>query len=878
MWFMQSGRYYLDVAPRSGGDRIVVRDGRAGLSAFDWMGYGDVQVDTGLSRSMVDPKTWSAVRSNDIGGDLDSWSRALDRVMDPKLAALISYATSGDTKALEVLRKRATEPEDLAEVLVALRPIARGEAHEVEMIEAALAMPAPAVQQAAVAVAGAAANRNPGAYKDTLVRALTAKDPELRRIAFAAVRQLGDRAKPLYTTALGRETDAGIRRELLLEVAGDDVETGPPTAEAAIPVLSDGDASTTLRDRAKGQLRRAFATDANAAATAAAELVANENAPTDSRTFAIKMMLEEGEIGSGGAPKLVDAARAAVNSKTEVVRAAALPLLARVAPTGALDDVNRVSGERLGRAMKVAVALAWGELAHAKIPDAGPALDKLIKDESFEVRAAAAEASGYLGRPAQEALMKMVKLERIEVAVGAARGLARTADAGASPAVAVGGINELWKRKGRSRREAAIVYASMAKKRPGVVLNYLVSAARNTEDDGLHPIGVEGLCNAANQGNPEARRQLQRSTDDESVEVRRMVITCAADGPDAAKNGVPIATRLVKDPDAQIRAAAARVLAQATSKGGKLSGGVGEALIALLEDPERDVRLIAIRAVSQLSDEAPKGAAQVLARSFERADEGEKIVLLRAGRAVGADDLVAMAIADGSPLVRVEAVDSALATGVRTGPTVSAALADADPQVRRAVLERLGNDTSKLEPATLERALALAVRDPDPGLRQLALTTVARVAPKDAVAARLGRSLASRAERERAQAAAAAIGLVERDAQLAVKLLTPLLDDPSHDVRVAMLASLGSAYAAVNSPEQLSALLSRAEGDAMKRLAAAAAFVMLARTDAGKTAASAALKKISERGPTMARRTAKLVSGLIDGKAEGIAFLEQLVP
>jgi lipopolysaccharide biosynthesis regulator YciM len=167
------------------------------------------------------------------------------------------------------------------------------------------------------------------------------------------------------------------------------------------------------------------------------------------------------------------------------------------------------------------------------------------------------------------------------------------------------------------------------------------------------------------------------------------------------------------------------------------------------------------------------------------------------------------------------------------------------------------------------------VRDSDPELRQLALTTVARVAPKDAVAARLGRSLTARAERERAQAAAAAIGLVERDAQLAVKLLTPLLDDPSHDVRVAMLASLGSAYAAVNSPEQLTNLLQRAEGDAMKRLAAAAAFVMLARTDAGREAATTALNKIGAKGPTMARRTAKLVSA--HPAADGIAF-EQLVP
>ena len=53
---------------------------------------------------------------------------------------------------------------------------------------------------------------------------------------------------------------------------------------------------------------------------------------------------------------------------------------------------------------------------------------------------------------------------------------------------------------------------------------------------------------------------------------------------------------------------------------------------------------------------------------------------------------------------------------------------------------------------------------------------IARVAPKDAVAARLTRSLGSRAERERGQAAAAAVGLVDRDAAITVQLLDPLLE------------------------------------------------------------------------------------------------------
>ena len=131
-------------------------------------------------------------------------------------------------------------------------------------------------------------------------------------------------------------------------------------------------------------------------------------------------------------------------------------------------------------------------------------------------------------------------------------------------------------------------------------------------------------------------------------------------------------------------------------------------------------------------------------------------------------------------------------------------------------------------------------------------------------------------ERERAQAAAAAIGLVDRDATLTVQLIEPLLDDPSHDVRVAMLPALAAAYAKTNTPEKVADILTDSEGDAMRRLVAGAAFVTLAKTDAGLAASQAALKKID--GPPMARQTAKLVAGLIANKADGMAFLQELVP
>ena len=885
LWAVQRDRAYLDVETRAGGERVVVRAGRPGLSAFHWLpsspGYGDAIADPGLSRAMVAPAAWRRIDAHELTASQGGWDAAIDRALEPRLAALLGYAAGGDAAPIEALAKAAASDDELAELLVALRPLARGAEAEVRLVEAALTRPSPAVRQAAIAVAGAAAQRKDGAYRDTLVHALSASDGEQRRIAIAAVRQLAaDKARPLFDAALARDPDAAARRELSLEVAGAPADEAEPTAADAAAILADPDAGAALRDRAKAQLRRAFRGERAVAAEAAlavSKVWSDEAATNDARLFAIELVSEEFEIGTGGAPTLAPAAKAALDARAEVVRAAILPLYARVAPAAAAPEVQRLAGERLSRTMRVAVTLAWGELARARVAGAADALEKLRRDESHEVRAAAAEAAGFLGRAAQEDLIKMIKGERLEVAAGAARGLANSARVGASTAVAVGGIGLLWKRKGAARREAVKVYAEMARRAPGPVMTYLVAAARTPDDAALHPIGTAGLCAAANQGNAEARRQLLKVADDPSPEVRRMVIACAADGQPGV-NGVAAATRLIKDPDATIRAEAARLLAQAAVRGGKVSGGVGDALVALVGDPDREVRALAIRAVGALAAEAPKTAAAALIKAFATADESEKLVLLRSGRAIGAADLVELGIADSSPLVRVEAVDTALATGVRTSPTVSSALADADPQVRRAVLDRLGRDKDTLEPAALDRALALAVRDPDPELRQLALTTLARVAPKDAVASRLGKALASRAERERAQAAAAAIGLVDRDAPLAVKLLTPLLDDPSHDVRVAMLGSLGAAYAAVNSPEQLAQLLSRAEGHAMRRLAAAAGFLMLARTPSGKTAATSALTKIAERGPVMARRAARLTLGLINADADGVAFFEELVP
>ncbi len=876
-----SGRVFFATESRVGGDHVMVRGGRAGLSRFFWLpgSAGKVIADTGFTRSMVRPEAWKRVDDHDLGATRAGWDAEIPSILAPRLAGLVDYATTGNEATLAELRKQTKENEDLAELLIELAPIARGGPAEVALVEGALAVQSPAVQHAAVAVAGAAAGRRSDVYQDTLTKALISPDPELRRIAFGSVRNLGDAGRKLFASALKLGPEAAARRELLLEVSTAVPDADVPSAASAVGVLADPEASPPLRERAKTQIKGALAKDPTGTAAALVTLVAQDKAPTDARVFAIEALNDLDPMPK--VDKLVESARTANASRSTAVRAAALPLYAKVDPVAAGGELTTMlEDKKLEKPLRVAAALAWGNVAASNKDAVAGALDRMLKDDDADVRAAAAAASGKLGRAYQDRLVKMAKNETLIVRIGAAKGLAASGETGGSVNVAVEGIAQMWREKGHPRREAAMIFAHLAKKRPVFVFEYLFQAARMADDTGLHPIGVEGLCNAALAGHADARRALQRVIDDKEpqAEVRRLVMSCVADGPDPAKNGIVIAQKLVKDPDNAIRADAARVLALTANKGTKVSGGVADALVALLDDPDRDVRLIAIRAIANLGTDTPKAATALMARLFEHGDEGEKLAVLRTAKAIRAEDIIAIAITDGSPLVRVETVEAALASGLRASATLSAALADPDPQVRKAALERLAAQKDKLDPQLLDRALSLAVRDPNPELSQLALTTIARVAPKEAVVTRLHRSLASRVERDRAQAAAASIGLVERDATLSLGLLEPLLEDASHDVRVAALPALGAAYAKTNNPDKLADLLIDSEDHAMRRLAIAAAFVTLAKTDSGAKAADSILSKLKTEGPPMARFTARLVAGLQAGKADGMTFLQELVP
>lgn len=874
-----SGRYYLDVSGEGSSAHVVVRSGRAGLSAFHWLppGFGDKVADTGFTRAMIEDEVWNQIRDHDIGGEREggSYAREALEALEPSLRGLIEYAAAGSETSLERLIQQASNsPEETAALLSDLAPIARGLPAELSFVQGAVSDPSPAVQAAALGLAAQAEERRSGTYGEILARSLAAKEGELRRLALAAVRRLDDKsAQQLYAAALALDPPPEGRRELL-DLVSTSNATAAPAATTALSILGQDDATDAAKDRARTMLRRAFASAPSETAAATVDIINDDDVPAADRIMAIEMLLELAPEESYA--ELAAPAQQALSSQNVEVRAAALRLYSHVAPAEAAGELAlMLDNEALPNDLKVAMALSWGEVARAKPKEASVALDKLLDHTSTEVRAAAAEAYGFLGRRSHNDLIKMIKKERYEVAVGAARGLANSIAAGASSSNALYGIHQLWKKKGRAQREATRIYNKIARIKAGAAVSELDRALRE-DDSSLHPIATEGLCYAAAGGSRRALGELAQAQRSATVSIRRQIVECLIDNPELRKPGLGIALSMADDADSQIRTDAARVLASLAKD--EESAKIGKALVKLAKDDNREVRIIAISALADLGAAAPEEAVETLPRAFAEGDETEKLAVLRAARTLGAGELAELASSSASPRVRIAGLETAIATNNSVAAAISSALSDPDPTVRRSALAALGSGQHGLDAGQVDRALAFAMGDRDASLGVLALTTLCATGDLDAVVARLSRMLASPSERDRARAATAALGLARRDAGRAIELLEPLYDDPARDVRAAMLQSLGTAYAMTMKPDELAKRLRASESAPTRRLALTAAFLVLGQNPATAEAASAALESVVSDGPPMGRLIARLGLGLLTSSADGFEFLQRLVP
>ena len=766
---------------------------------------------------------------------------------------LVDYATTGNEAALETLKKAAKDPEDLAELLAALRPIARGTPAEVALVESALTH--------AVAGGPARGGRGGGRRRAAPRRRLhrdADQGADLRR-SRAAPHRVRVGAQPRRPRARAvrrrrsRRSPTPRRAASCWSRSRSPRPTTAPSAANAIAVLSDAEASAALRERAKTQLRarsRRMPPRRPRRSSRWSRRTARRSRRACSRSSCCAS-----SIRCRRCPSLVEAARAAFASKSAAVRAAALPLYAKVDPVRAGGELaTMLEDKKLDKPLRVAAALAWGEVAADQQGGRGARRARSHAQGRGQRRCARPRRPPR-ARPAastRSTLYKMAKAESYAVRIGAAQGLAASAESGGNVGVAVGGIAQLWREKGRPRRDAARIFARPREEEAAA--RDRVPARRRRARPRIRRCTRSASRACATPRSPAAptARARARAVDRRSVRRRPP----ARDGVRRRRSGSgeerrAIAAKLVRDPNSEIRADAARVLAMSAAKGSKVADAIGEALVALLDDPTATCASIAIRAIGGLGAEAPKTA---------QAGDGEDVRARRRGRearaAAHARKQIGAARADrhrgrrcvaararrgrrrGARLGharRRDAVGRArrLRSAGPQGRARAARRAEGQARARRARSHARARGPRSQPRAQPARADHDRARRPQGRRRRAAARARSRRAPSASVRRPPPRRSASSIATRRSR----------------VQLLEPLLDDPSHDVRVAMLPALAAAYAKTNEPEKLAGILrdSETQRDAPPRRRPPRSSRSRAPTPAA-TASEAMLGKVAKDG------------------------------
>ena len=876
MYSCNSGRSYLDVATVDGNDRVVVRDGRPGLSMFHWLGFGDIVADTGLDARMVSSATWSDAEDEEITFDDDELRDNVAKLLDLQTGSLVEFATTGEQSSLAELVKNAESPEALAGILDVLSLIGRGQEGEQAVVAQALVDGSPAVRISALRLAAAIESRRPGSYSTLLETELGSPKADQRRLATAVVRGLPDEiARRLWSSALGSATSSEAKNELSTFVAAAAEKTSNPTRLTTM--LADGETDKTNRATARAALLRLVLSKPKEAAIPLAELAANESAPERERVWALSTLFDQAvlenydDISATLAPLPSD--------KSTAVKAAALPLLARIDPETTKGDLAILTESTATPvALRAAVALAWGEVVGVDRAASEGALLKIIEDRKPTVRRAAARALGKLGRTGQAKLADMAKSERLDVAAGAALGLVESARSGGSTSAAIGGIIGLWKKKGAAKRHAAEAFATLARFKPSAANTYVASAARDKDDPALHPIGVRGLCNALAGGGKRATRELLSvASNAGSAAIRRKVGECATDLRDTQPAAaIQLASKLLKDSDPGVRLEAVQTLA-ALARDDDAKEAVASRIGVGLSDPSRAVRIVTADAIAALGASAPTNVADRLPSVFSGAGEIEKLALLRAAEAVGGAPLVPLALTDSSDRVRSLGLRLALREKELADVALQSALTDPSQSVRQKALEELAATRNSIRPEVVLRSLSLATRDPSPQISSQAIRLFAEVGDAGQVNARLKEMLESRVDTERRAAATAARGLAMQAPTQARELLASTLRDPARDVRAQAAISVGFALAQEFTSAELGKRLRALEKRPAERIAIGAAFFLKSRGDQ-RDAAVGALKEVADGGPALGAMIANLTLGLIEANADGLGFLAWVAP
>jgi HEAT repeat protein len=646
----------------------------------------------------------------------------------------------------EVQEKGSTGPRGLASsVLERIAPAAGAQAPAPAAVPAS---PAPSSLAPAPPAAFVPAPMEPSRLED-FVRDLENPDAGPRFRAVAELFNMNKQAQPVLPVLLERfaHYDPWVRVQVLgiLEHLAD---SNAGIVTVIVEALKDP--SPAVRFRAAALLCRSFPQRSEPAIPVLMQMVFEEFPPGldapgscsgDSQQAANAARREAafGALGRvpAGTPGLLNALTRLLDSGPEEMRAFAAGQLARIgADAGpARGTLTKLLADPSAQVRSAAaVALARGATTADTVGSDGEghetreALVGALLDPSPTVRAESARGLGAFGPAAVgavPALMRTVKDPEIEVRIAAVE--------------ALGAI-------GRETQELVDLLAWAALQEGDAILRKAAAATLWKVDSHLdrtlprflHALGdpetfaiASEVLETVGPGTRGAAKPLREALGDSSSAVRRVVAATMGRlaGAEGSACVAALAERVAKDDDLQVRFAALEALRRIGPGAG---GAVPTILAVALNDPGQEIRWQAALVFWHLGPSAGRAIPAIVDSIGDNKSYGQAISLMQtiAGKADELDPPLIQALSHPNPLARRWAAMALGRPGQHTPAAVPALILAGktrDLDLRLDVMNGLGN--LGLEAAPAVPFLADALADRDESARMVAALTLAKIGP-----------------------------------------------------------------------------------------------------------------------------------------------------
>lgn len=884
--------------PRAGAAaRVVVRVGRPrrGLSRFlpGSASTGSLIADTGFSAAGLAAPAAARIAEGQAGGSLDpaalvpSWLRDVVNGLRP-VPRGVAKALIGDPDGVTSLKQAFSDPLARREALDSLAVIGRGRAGEDEILAAALADAAPEIRRRGVEVASEIDRHlGTGSHVTTLRIALGDRSLDVKHAVLREVPTLPlDEATEILAVALA-DRDAAFRRaveETTMAFAALHPENAASAAERVLE-SSDGNAR-----RSGMLLLDQIASQAPAACARVLEsVVVNARAPEEARVAALLVLRRAGRPAPSLTPLLQ---RAAMQTTSPRLRAAALPLYARLIDAALAEELARA--EMKGTpAARVTGTAVWGAVAVSHPEVALKPLKSLLYDPSPEVRAEAARSFAFLKRDGIALAEKALRDPSIEVERAAVESLLALAPLNPTE---VGNIlaKAIKLVRPAMRRSLVEAMGRLGQTRPAVALAPLARALKDS-DVATRVAVATAFCALARQSAAAASPYLRMAARDDSRDVRAAAAACIeALATGDPRGGARMAMELVTAEEPAVRAAATESLGRLATRTPELALGT---LLKLVEDADATVRAAAVRGLAQFGDSGAGGpgfadskrgaeAERALITAYGLSDVGGRQAVVAAAAKNHLGGVLRQATTDADDAVRLKAVRAAGTLAPPALDVVRSAVDDRSPMVRAEATRILAASSGAGAKEVLPIYEA-ALRGGDHAAREAAIMGLGELPDGGEAAAKLlAEALSQRSESIRAAAATALGRLAERSPGAAIPELERALHDPAYDVANAAVPGLALAWSQRLTSEALADIMVASEADSARRFVALEALLWRSQKTGAPTpaqqaqrrGATIALARVADSGPPLARFAAQLGRAFATTPATRLhPFLERLL-